>query len=70
MNILIEDDKFTTSLCDNRNNFGFNKVITLPNMISNFPNKTSYSVYYNQISRLFNANNKNVRFTNDVNKLK
>ena len=67
-NVLIENGKFKTSLYDKRNDFGF-KVISLPHMTSNVPNKASYSVYYSQINRLFIANSEYVGFTNDVHKL-
>ena len=67
-NICVENGKFQTSLYDKRNDFGF-KVISLPHMSSNVPNKSSYSVYYSQINRLLKANSNYTGFVYDVNNL-
>ena len=69
LNISVEDNKFTTQLYDKRNDFDF-KVISMPNLKSNVPERRSYDVFYSQLFRLCNANTSLQGFIKDVKALK
>jgi len=65
LNISVEDNQFTTQLYDKRNDFDF-KVISMPNLKSNVPERRSYDVFYSQLFRLCNANTSLQGFIRDV----
>jgi len=65
LQISIDKGRITHSLYDKRNDFDF-KVISMPNMSSNVPVKPTYGVFYSQVLRLFNANNRLPNFIGDV----
>ena len=69
LDISVDGNQFNTKLYDKRNDFQF-KVISMPNLKSNVPERRSYDVFYSQLFRLCNANTSLQGFIDDVKKLR
>ena len=69
LNICVNENQFVTNLYDKRNDFDF-KVISMPNLKSNVPERRSYDVFYSQLFRLCNVNTTLDGFIQDVKALK
>ena len=68
LDIRVIDNKFDIKLYDKRKDFSFN-VLSMPNLMSNVPERQTYSVFYSQIFRLCNANSNIDNFISDVKEL-
>ena len=69
MNINICNDKFEYELYDKRNDYNF-QVISLPNLNSNIPISSAYSVIYSQVLRYFKATNGMRQFMGSLDRLR
>ena len=69
LNICVNENQFVTNLYDKRNDFDF-KVISMPNLKSNVPERRSYDVFFSQLFRLCNVNTTLDGFIQDVKALK
>ena len=49
--IIIENEKYHTTIFDKRDNFGFN-IVNFPHLCSNIPTKPAYEVYISQLIRI------------------
>ena len=65
LDISICNNKFDVKMYDKRKDFNF-KVLSMPNMKSNIPERQTYGIFYSQLFRLCNANSNLDNFVGDV----